>query len=161
MVILGIWHGAGWNFIIFGVIHGLVIAGHRLLSHVMPQNIKNSFKTKIGILISIGITQYFVFLSWIPFRIDDFDKLIYAMEKFVILDFEFAQLFNQISLNLIPFGLIVLFVILHFISYKKSDLLLKISNLKLPYWTIFLVIIITSILFFYDGNSEDFIYFQF
>ena len=161
MIILGIWHGAGWNFIIFGVIHGLVIAGHRLLSHVMPQKIRNSFKTKIGILISIGITQYFVFLSWIPFRIDDFDKLIYAMEKFVILDFEFTQLFHQISLNLIPFSLIILFIILHFISYKKSDLLLKISNLKLPYWTIFLVIIMISILFFYDGNSEDFIYFQF
>jgi len=161
MIVLGLWHGAGWNFIIFGAIHGLIIAGHRLLTYIMPEKIKNSFKSKIGILISICITQYFVFLSWIPFRIDDFNKLIYAMEKFIILDIQFSQLFHQISLNLVPFSLIILFGILHFISYKKSDLISKITNLKLPYWTIFLSIMMLCIFFFYDGNSEDFIYFQF
>jgi hypothetical protein len=38
---------------------------------------------------------------------------------------------------------------------------MKISNLRIKYWFLFLLIIIVSIVFFYDGNPDDFIYFKF
>ncbi len=161
MLVLGLWHGSGWNFLLFGLIHGLVISGHRLLAHIMPEKIKNPFKTKIGILFSISITQYFVFLAWIPFRIDDSEKLFYAMGKFVFLDFQITQLLHQINLNLFSSLLIILFILLSIISFKKTDLLFRISNLKLRYWIIFMIFIMIPIFFFYDGNPEDFIYFRF
>ena len=46
---------------------------------------------------------------------------------------------------------------------KQVDVIFdgQISKLKLRYWTIILSVIIMMILFFFDGNPEDFIYFRF
>jgi hypothetical protein len=77
-------------------------------------------------------------------------------------DFHFNNdTLNFIVIYKIEIVLIILFVILHFISYKKGNLSEKISNIKLRYWFIFLTTIILAILFSYDGHPSDFIYFQF
>jgi len=55
----------------------------------------------------------------------------------------------------------ILFGILHFITYMKPNTLEKIVKLRLRYWTIFLTIVLTTILFFYDGYPQDFIHFRF
>jgi len=158
----GLWHGASWNFVIWGVLHGLYLGIHDLLKNRFPFLTKiKFFQTKSGKILSILITQYFVFLAWIPFRIHDFDHLSYAMQKYVFIDFVTDNILQFILLYKIPVALMVLFVILHFISFRKSDLILKISNLPLKYWFIPLAIIMTLIVLFYDGNSKDFIYFRF
>lgn len=162
MFLGGLWHGASWNFVVWGMLHGVYLAIHRLILNKFPklQNLP-FFRTKIGLITSIIVTQYFVFLTWIAFRVQDFDNLSYALYKYVVLDFEFASTINVILENKFPVGIIILFIILHFISYKKSNLVTTISNLKLRFWIVFLTLIISIILFFYEGNSEDFIYFQF
>ena len=44
---------------------------------------------------------------------------------------------------------------------KKPNILEKVSGLRLRYWFFVLLGIMLLILSFYDGNPEDFIYFQF
>jgi len=61
----------------------------------------------------------------------------------------------------LPFAFIILFIVLHLISYRTKNLQEKISQLKTWKWTVFLIIVLTSIIFFYDNNSSDFIYFRF
>ena len=158
----GLWHGASWNFVIWGVLHGLYLGIHDLLKNRFPFLTKiKFFQTKSGKILSILITQYFVFLAWIPFRIHDFDHLSYAMQKYVFIDFVTDNIFQFILLYKIPVALMALFVILHFISFRKSNLILNISNLPLKYWFMPLAIIMTLIVLFYDGNPKDFIYFRF
>ena len=158
----GLWHGASWNFVIWGVLHGLYLGIHNILKNRFPFLTKiKFFQTKSGKIISILITQYFVFLAWIPFRIHDFDHLSYAIQKYVFIDFVTDNIVQFILLYKIPVALMVLFVILHFISFRKSDLISKISNLPLKYWFMPLAIIMTLIVLFYDGNPKDFIYFRF
>jgi len=158
----GLWHGASWNFVIWGVLHGLYLGIHDLLKNRFPFLTKiKFFQTKSGKILSILITQYFVFLAWIPFRIHDFDHLSYAMQKYVFIDFVTDNILQFILLYKIPVALMVLFVILHFISFRKSNLILNISNLPLKYWFMPLAIIMTLIVLFYDGNPKDFIYFRF
>ena len=53
------------------------------------------------------------------------------------------------------------FIILHYISYRKENLIKIIANLKLKYWGIILAVILSLIIFFFDGNPEDFVYFRF
>lgn len=162
MFLGGLWHGASWNFVIWGLLHGFYLVIHKLIKNKFPK-IANSifFRTKAGKIFSILITQYFVFLAWIPFRVHDTDGMIYSISKYILFDFQFGEISKVLFEHKIPIIFLLGFIILHFISYRKSNLLEIISNLNLKYWTILLTIILSLIIFFYNGNPEDFIYFRF
>jgi hypothetical protein len=116
-----------------------------------------SRKTKI---VSILVTQYFIFLAWITFRVEDINALPYILYKYVIWDFATESTIQILSHNKLPIILIVLFFILNYISYKKN--IVKVfSELKIRYWTMILFAIMISILLFYDPFPEEFIYFRF
>lgn len=60
MVLGGLWHGAGWNFLVWGMIHGagLTLAhGWRDLRMPRPPR-----------LVSYALTLLLVVLAWVPFR---------------------------------------------------------------------------------------------
>ena len=162
MFLGGLWHGAGWNFVVWGLLHGCYLAIHRIINNKFPslRNF-NFFKTKIGIITSIFITQYFVFLAWIPFRVHDVDNMIYSIQKYILIDFEITNTLELISTQKLPLALMAMFFLLNFISYRQRNLPEKISKLNLKFWIIFLISIMMLILFFYDGNPENFIYFRF
>ncbi len=59
MLIGGLWHGAGWNFVLWGALHGLLLAGQRLLPFP-TWGFLRPLKTLLF--------QMLVMLTWIPFR---------------------------------------------------------------------------------------------
>ena len=61
-LVSGIWHGAGWNFIIWGMLHGMCILIHRVW--------KNS-KRKMNKFVGWFITMNLVNIFWIFFRAKD------------------------------------------------------------------------------------------
>ena len=159
--LIGIWHGAGWNFIIFGIMHGLYVGFQFWIKSIFPSLRNNTFlNSRSGRIISILITQYFVFLAFLAFRVHDFDDLSYVLYKYVIWDFAITKTLQILSHNQIPVMLIIGFFILHFISYKKN-IVKSLSEIKIVYWIITLFGIMTLILFFYDLTPEEFIYFRF
>jgi hypothetical protein len=96
----------------------------------------------------------------------------YALKKYVILDFETSQTIEIINENEFASLLIILFVVLHYISYRLDGLHGKsnsegqalpeiISKLKLRYWILFLISIILPISLFYVGSAQEFFYFKF
>ena len=72
MLIAGIWHGAAWGFIVWGGLHGLALAVHRL-TDVLFKRLRLEFlwENPIGIAIGWLLTQAMVFGSWIFFRLPD------------------------------------------------------------------------------------------
>ena len=161
MLLGGLWHGASWNFIVWGMLHGVYLAIHKILVNRFPSIKQNKFfKTRLGILVSIFVTQYFVFLAWIAFRVKDTDAMIYSFTKYIILDFAVTDTIEFILLHKLSVGIIVMFIILNFISYKKN-IKETVTNLKLRYWILVLAIPISLILLFYDATPNDFIYFKF
>ena len=162
MFLGGLWHGAAWNFIIWGMLHGAYLAIHKILINKFPNLQHNEFfKSKAGKVISIIITQYFVFLAWLVFRIQDLDGVLYSMYKYVVWDFATEQVIQLISLNKFPVILIIIFFIFNFISYKHGHLQNAISRIKLRYWFSFLGSILILVLIFETGPAQDFIYFRF
>jgi D-alanyl-lipoteichoic acid acyltransferase DltB (MBOAT superfamily) len=160
-LILGLWHGAGWNFIIFGLMHGIYVAIETFIRKRHPSFADNPlFKTRLGRIISILFTQYLIFFTWIAFRVEDTDLMIYSMQKFLIWDFQIDNTIGFIRAHKFESGLICLFLVLHFISFRMGNLIKRISSNNF-YLFSFLTIVMISIFFFYDGNSEDFIYFKF
>ena len=160
--LIGFWHGAGLNFIIFGIIQGLFVGVHTVIRKKIPF-LRNHFffKTKLGTVISILITQYLMFFSFLAFRIQDMDHLFYSMQKYLLIDFQIAETIGVIQSHKISIALMILFMIIHFISFKKGNLVEKFANLNYFYWVLFLITGILLILLFYNGNPTDFIYFKF
>lgn len=162
MFLGGLWHGASWNFVIWGMLHGAYLAIHRFILDKFPYLKENRFfKSKIGTVVSIFVTQYFVFLAWIAFRVRNTEDMLYSMQKYIFLDFEITSTLEFMLTQKYAIGLILLFLVLHYVAYRKTDLVNKIANSKLRYWAIFLMTVSLAILFFYEGNPENFIYFKF
>jgi hypothetical protein len=83
------------------------------------------------------------------------------MQKYLIIDFQIVEVVSVIQSHKISIALMILFMIIHFISFKKGNLVEKFANLNYRYWILFLVTGILSIILLYDGNPTDFIYFKF
>ncbi|WP_458776365.1 MBOAT family O-acyltransferase [Desulforhopalus sp. 52FAK] len=65
MLLGGLWHGASWNFVIWGGIHGVLLGSERLLGrrpfyHFLPRFLR------------IGMTFVFVLIAWVFFRAETF-----------------------------------------------------------------------------------------
>jgi alginate O-acetyltransferase complex protein AlgI len=161
MFLGGLWHGASWNFVIWGLMHGVYLAVQKLTTNKFP-SLKNSkfLKTRTGKIISILITQYFIFMTWLAFRVEDLDALSYVLYKYVVWDFATSATLQILSHNIIPITLIIGFFILNYISYRKN-IVKSLSEMKITHWAIILFGIMILILFFYDLSPEEFIYFRF
>lgn len=68
MVIGGIWHGANWTYVIWGVLHGVALAIHKLWMTLTKSREKAHHW--IGTAISILVTFLFTTFCWIFFRSD-------------------------------------------------------------------------------------------
>ena len=158
----GLWHGASWNFVIWGLLHGFYLMIHRAISKQFPSlSNHHFFRTRYGKIISISIVQYFVFLAWIPFRVENTDHMLYSIQKFILLDINFGQILPYVLSHKWAVMFIMGFLLLHFITYKKPNFVEIISNLTLKWWTLLLSLLLLLILFTFNGNPQDFIYFRF
>ncbi|MBM0741630.1 MBOAT family protein [Phormidium sp. CLA17] len=71
MAIAGIWHGAAWGFVVWGLLHGIGLVVHRLtdsLSNRMSW-LKQFWRQPYGILFAWLLTQAMVAVCWIFFRL--------------------------------------------------------------------------------------------
>ena len=68
MTISGFWHGANWNFIIWGFVHGIALA----LNHLVKAN---KFSIKLPKLLSRSILLIFINISFIIFRTTDLNNI--------------------------------------------------------------------------------------
>ena len=100
---MGLWHGASWNFIIWGGLHGIFLAVFTVLRKKYGKSTESFFKTKFGKIFSIVVTQYLIFFTFIAFRIQNFDHMWYAMQKYILLDFNTSQTIEIIKNNEFPF----------------------------------------------------------
>ncbi|KAI5916680.1 MBOAT family protein [Thauera sp. 2A1] len=70
MVLGGLWHGAGWNFVIWGALHGaFLVVNHawRDLAQTIPFRLPPALASFLG----IGVTFICVVFAWVYFRAPD------------------------------------------------------------------------------------------
>jgi D-alanyl-lipoteichoic acid acyltransferase DltB (MBOAT superfamily) len=153
----GFWHGASWNFIIWGAIHGLLL----VIYHISAARLQTISIPFFGVLGQI-ITFHIVVLAWIFFRADSLetalvgiDSLIFSLPKDIFSIYDFPRL-------LPPFATIGALLIFHWLDSKKfspgfQKIFLGSSILR---WVIYMVLLWAIVLF---GVTEEthFIYFQF
>lgn len=106
MLLGGLWHGAAWNFIFWGGLHGFWLAVERFFKERgFFKNAFYPFKILYGIFIF-----HFVCLSWIFFRADSFETAAQyingistlTLEYKIITPFVLTLIILGLALNLVP-----------------------------------------------------------
>ncbi|MDC3216545.1 MBOAT family protein [Candidatus Pseudothioglobus singularis] len=70
MLLGGLWHGAGWTFVLWGLLHGFYL----VINHIWRGLFKNRVGSKLKIFISWSITFLAVVFSWVLFRAESLDS---------------------------------------------------------------------------------------
>ena len=86
MVVVGLWHGADWHFIVWGAYHGILLAVYTVYSrYIKPLLAKYSwYPGKLFHLFSVGTTFFFVLLSW-PFFVTNVSTAVFILRKMFFL----------------------------------------------------------------------------
>jgi alginate O-acetyltransferase complex protein AlgI len=105
MLLGGLWHGASWNFVVWGGLHGLALAGHKLWADRHPG------RAHVSPLVAWLVTQMFVLLTWVPFRSQTFHGTMVFYGKLVGLPdaagLRWSPLWLAACLAIIVFGHLV------------------------------------------------------
>lgn len=68
MLLGGLWHGAGWTFVLWGGLHGVYLVINHLWRNVSKSISARKNKTNLYIVFSWSITFIAVTVAWVPFR---------------------------------------------------------------------------------------------
>ena len=153
MLLGGLWHGASWNFVIWGFLHGLYLGLERVFN--FPSYIDS--KSTITKIISGVITFNLVSLAWVFFRAENFTNAIgiisriFESDYFLNIKIQDSNIFISIIINVVVF-LILEKVISKFNQSKNFN------NLYTPLLHVLLIILIVL---FGVNEGAQFIYFQF
>lgn len=82
MLLGGLWHGAGWNFVIWGALHGSYLCIHQLWSRQTLLLASENFKLFKKLLAWVGTFSCVVF-AWVFFRASDFSSALNMLSGMV------------------------------------------------------------------------------
>lgn len=152
--IMGLWHGANWTFVLWGVYHATAIFLERLFAPVRKRVriLGNPF---IGWVISVPIAM----LSWIPFRASNLSTSFTMIGKAFWLP-GFAKTGLPVNHYLLAATVFILVTGTYFINNFLEPLINRVAWLKFTIDIIKFTIIILVVFTFLRPISQ-FIYFQF
>lgn len=71
MLLCGLWHGAGWTFVIWGGLHGLYLIVNRGWWMIKPSRAIERLPSRLRTAIATAITFFAVLVAWVFFRAAD------------------------------------------------------------------------------------------
>ncbi len=156
MFLGGLWHGAAWTFVVWGLLHGLCLAVEHALRNLY-KNIQWTM-TRGGQLLLSALTYLTVCFAWVFFRAADFPtaaRLIRAMIGLFPHGDAILSTREIIQVGCVTAGLLLAHWNMRDTSIEAAVARLP-RSLLLTLWTLMLCAIILT-----QGNGHAFIYFQF
>ncbi len=157
-LVTGLWHGANWTFVAWGLFHGLFLIIERLGF--------GDFLKKLPSFLQVTYTFLLVSLGWVFFRASSMTDAFLVLQSIPIGDGAFfevnifkdvvAQVEFKISLALLP-----LIWLLHYIEYHTNLVDTILNKPIFLRWTIYVLLILAIPLLGEYGGNKPFIYFQF
>tara|TARA_S200000501_G_scaffold378779_1_gene443593 strand:- start:4503 stop:5528 length:1026 start_codon:yes stop_codon:yes gene_type:complete len=158
MLLGGLWHGASWNFVIWGGLHGIYLAIHKFLLNGKKISIK-MVNFNFNNIIKIIFTYLLVLFTWLFFRADSFESSIYFIKKIIFWESSDLTIrFFKITLSFIFITLA--YDLVEHIT-KKHSFLVLISNKYYFRTGILFAISLVSFLYLFNSKPSPFMYFQF
>ena len=163
-VVSGLWHGANWTFVVWGLYNALLIIIWRVLGINNSKGIiaQNSLLPSIKEICQVLITFFLVIIGWIIFRSENLHQAsdyLFRMFSTIHLDMHL-----EIAKRMLIFGIMPLMIVEYLQRYKDHVLqfpattLFKYRGFR---WAIYIGLLATIFLLDFTGKSQEFIYFQF
>jgi alginate O-acetyltransferase complex protein AlgI len=146
----GLWHGASWNFIVWGLMHGTALVVERALGLTTPP------RSRVAAAVMWLVTFHFVCLAWVFFRASSFDTaLVYLRTLFSVGGWSTTM--TPLVASVLALGALTQIVPAGWFAalqarYEAGSLALKVA---VPFAAIFLIAVAAP------GGIPPFIYFQF
>ena len=163
-IVSGFWHGANWTFIIWGALNALyflpllLLNRNRMNTDIVAQG---KYLPTLREVFQIGITFSLTVLAWVFFRSDNIGHAYSYLSTIFSASFFTIPVFLNMNLALTTSILIVMFTLIEWFGRNNQY---AIENIGLKYnriisWSMYIIIII--IIFWFTGQEQEFIYFQF
>ena len=157
MLLGGLWHGAAWNFVIWGAFHGTILVIYRLLDrnpeHTDPWGGEFS-RTRVFGKMTLMLTL--TMIGWIIFRSQSVHQIVYMLTNIGFEVGNRATLVRGYELLFFAWPLIAVQIA----QYVTRDLLV-LTKLNLWWRSLAYGFLLTWIAIFGVAESTEFIYFQF
>lgn len=160
MVLGGLWHGASWNFVLWGSLHGLALVAHKLFIKWKEEHFfrsQSKIISSIVVAISVTTTYCFVAICWIFFRAQDIESASIILWRL----FHLSDGIHYIYVFSIIYAVVVFAIHIIILKFKSGHGYYPIVNLSQFHNKLLLCLFVWVIIIFsYDGDNA-FIYFQF
>lgn len=160
MLLGGLWHGASWNFVFWGAIHGIALALHKFWRSLLGRD-KHYQSRGIRRVLGILLTFHLVCLCWIFFRNSTFEAS-WTMIHQIVANFQ-PQLFGQLVDGYkMVFVFMAVGFVLHFLPDRWEEACQRgVIRLPLVAQALLLILIIYVVIQVKTSDIQPFIYFQF
>tara|TARA_B100000927_G_scaffold290045_1_gene287920 strand:- start:112 stop:720 length:609 start_codon:yes stop_codon:yes gene_type:complete len=149
MLLGGLWHGASWNFLLWGGFHGFILVIYKIF------NIENYFKSGVQKLMGWLVFFHLTLLGWLFFRAGSFEVILGFLSNLLLFK-GFTEITIDIPGLLFWGGVTLVLINDFFVTYK-----LKNFKFLIMYRISFGLFFVYCLLGNKIGNSSEFIYFQF
>lgn len=153
----GLWHGASWNFVIWGAYHGLFL--------IMDRLFLLKVYSKIGTFASIIITYVIVIVGWVFFRSEELSDATSYLSRMFSFSFHSASPFFGVKFYLIlSIGIFFAFSGITSLGHRIQQ---KFLNAEYSSFALIMMSLITFLALFISECSinssgfNPFIYFRF
>jgi alginate O-acetyltransferase complex protein AlgI len=166
-LVSGLWHGANWTFVLWGLYNALLFLPLLLLKsnrkHVQTIAANKSFPSPKEIF-QVVRTFLLVSFGWILFRsnsVSDFFNFVMGMATNRGANNYLHNLDNSGRLNIAHFfAMVILLFSFDWLSRQKQHGLSWL-NKKNPYFQYFVLLVVSILIVYLGGEQSDFIYFAF
>jgi len=157
MLICGIWHGTGWTFVLWGLYHGVLLAGYYAIRGDRRVSPKNQPQNKIGALCSILLMQQLAVAGWILFRLNHLSDLPVYLHSLVTGPFYAG--FNTAEWMAVAF--LAFTATAHLVEVRVPITKTALTNRWNPWvmWVLLLAVIASTVLSL--PKQQMFLYFRF
>lgn len=156
-LVSGLWHGASWNFVLWGAFHGFFLVIERLfLSKILK---------KSGAVISLTYTFFVTIMGWVIFRIEDYSEaFVYYGKLFSFNSSKFDIIQNkEVSLIFVVAAIFSFFTLLPYGKIIQDRVFYSEASAKrmLVVFASSLILMALSIASIATSDFNPFIYFRF
>ena len=146
-ILTGLWHGAEWNFIIWGLYYGILLLIEKFL---INDKIKQKYFYHLITLVIINI-------GWLIFRETDFNELLIAF-KTLFGFYGLGSISTFTYIGILSSRYILAFILGIVFSYNIIPKKFKESNI---FELLLVIILLITIIYIVVGSYNPFIYFRF
>ena len=161
MLLGGLWHGASLNFIVWGGMHGVALAAHKLFSQEILHHARSYCPRGIRKWAAILLTFHFVCFTWIFFRQTSFSAGQTMLLR-IFSDFH-AELWLQIASG---YKYVLAFMAFGFLTHFLPDawqerIIAALRRCNVVVCALLLTAVIYIVIQIKSSTIQPFIYFQF